>query len=262
MSYCPFCSRRLSCNSAPECNLSYEPPLLNATTEVILDLRKQIKQCEHAKAQKAKGIYHWSNQPSGDQISAELASKYPCLGSGGHCCCNRSSRPNVCPFCGRVLSTSTSTCTRSASSTCAASSYQAPQYPVYRPPPPQEYQPPQYPVYHPPPPQEYQPPQYPVYIPPPPQVYQPPQYPVYVPPPPQLSPQQQQEQHELMLRAQQIRNNQIRINQQRAAQQARAQAPFQVQRPVPRAGGCGCGSDKIQQAIQHIDCASRILKSC
>lgn len=245
MSYCPFCSRRLSCNSAPECNLSYEPPLLNATTEVILDLRRQIKQCDHAASQKAKGIYHWSNQPSGDQISAELSRKYPCLGHGGSCC--GSSQPRVCPFCGRVLS-SGSTCTRSTSSCCGGSSYQAPQYPVYRAPPPQEYQPPQYPVYIPPPPQE----------------YKPPQYPVYVPPPPQLSPQQQQEQHDLMVRAQQIRNNQIRINQQRAAEQARAQAMFQAPRPCPQrayaAGGCGSG--KIQQALQHIESASRILKSC
>ena len=270
---CPFCSK--SCSSVgtgnPNCPYGGEP-LLDATTEVILDLRRKCIDCDEAAARKAKGIYHWSNVPSGQSISDELAKKYPCFGG-------RNSGYAVCPFCGSPLGGSSS----SYSSRCGGSTYQAPQYPTYVPPPPQKYEPPQYPTYVPPPPQKYEPPQYPTYVPPPPQKYEPPQYPTYVPPPPQKYQPPQYPPY---------------VPQPQQPYQPPQYPPYRppppppppqtcpprpVYRPPPPpcqqrsvsgfrgpcgrpaggspCGGFGGGSNKIQQALQHIDAASRILKS-
>ncbi|OHT13634.1 hypothetical protein TRFO_16186 [Tritrichomonas foetus] len=179
---CPFCSSRYSSPSPSSCGgcsskLSYDPPLLDATTEVILDLRRQCLNADEARARKNKGIYHWSNVPSGASISEELARKYKCFGGS-----NSQGGQGVCPLCRRPLD---------GSSSRGASSSSAQQYPVYVPPPPQNYEAPKYPVYVPPPPQKYEPPQYPVYHPPPPP---PPPNSVSRPPPRPVSVQQPQQQ--------------------------------------------------------------------
>ena len=56
---------------------AYEPSIVTGTTEAILDLRRQIGQIDRHVSQKAKGRLHWSNIPSGGDITNEFNRKYP-----------------------------------------------------------------------------------------------------------------------------------------------------------------------------------------
>ena len=57
--------------------LPYENPVISGTTEEILKLRSGILCYEADAIRRAKGIYHWANVPSGQQIDSDFQKHYP-----------------------------------------------------------------------------------------------------------------------------------------------------------------------------------------
>lgn len=54
-----------------------DPPIISGTTEEILKLRSGVIACEEEERRRAKGIYHWANVPSGQEISRDFKRNFP-----------------------------------------------------------------------------------------------------------------------------------------------------------------------------------------
>ncbi|OHT08981.1 hypothetical protein TRFO_22326 [Tritrichomonas foetus] len=80
---CSFCTSGIGYSRTTPSPPPYQAPLIDGTTEAILELRRQCKGCDHAMAQKAKGRLHWSNIPSGADFQREFDRKYPALSGYG-----------------------------------------------------------------------------------------------------------------------------------------------------------------------------------
>ncbi|OHS99720.1 hypothetical protein TRFO_33796 [Tritrichomonas foetus] len=87
---CPFCARppesdvlTHSVNGNyvpyPYPSLAYEEPIVSGTTDEILRLRGSINNYNNEVTRRAKGIYHWSNVPSGEQIQRDFLNHYPII---------------------------------------------------------------------------------------------------------------------------------------------------------------------------------------
>ena len=62
--------------------LPYKQPIITATTEEILKLRSGINCYDKEALRRAKGVYHWANIPSGDQIARDFHKHYPKISGG------------------------------------------------------------------------------------------------------------------------------------------------------------------------------------
>ena len=80
---CSFCSSGIGYSRTNPQPPTYQSPIIDGTTEVILDLRRQCKGCDEIMARKAKGRYHWQNIPSGADFQREFDRKYPSLAGSG-----------------------------------------------------------------------------------------------------------------------------------------------------------------------------------